>query len=141
MQRLSRTRCNSGMSLIELLVVCACVGILTLGSLGGLQAWRLRSQRQDGWLALQAVQRAQNDCRWRLGRYCTDWTELGLAATSPRGHFRLSLQDAAPGSYAAQAQAQGPQQQDSQCLLLRLHEDLWRSRRWAEPGPGACDLA
>lgn len=132
---------RGGYSLVELLVVCACAAALALGALAGVQSWRWRHQRQDGWLALQAVQRAQADCRWRLGRFCTDWSELGLPTTSSSGHFQLSLLNAATAVYTVQAQALADQQNDSQCLLLMLHEDLWRSRRWAEPGPATCDVS
>jgi len=108
-----------GFTLVEVLVVLLIVAVLSLLAWPAFHGHWLRVRRADGQLALMQLQ--QHQARWRTDHpaYATA-TELGAPATSPQGHYRLTVLDPGATGYLLQAEAQGGQRADSGCAVLLL---------------------
>ena len=112
-----------GFTLVEVLVVLVIVAVLALFAWPAFHTHWLRARRVDGHLALMQLQ--QHQARWRSDHpgYATA-AELGTPATSPEGHYRLSVHDPDGTGYLLRAEAQGSQRADTGCavLVLRLEQ-------------------
>jgi type IV pilus assembly protein PilE len=108
-----------GFTLVEMLVVLLIVAVLSLWAWPAFHGHWLRVRRADGQLALMQLQ--QHQARWRTEHpvYATA-PELGAPATSPEGHYRLTVLQPGPAGYLLQAEAQGGQRADSGCAVLQL---------------------
>lgn len=115
-----RTR---GFTPIELMVVVLCVAVLAALALPSFQAQIRKGRRADGLLALAQVQQAQERYRSSHPVYAPTLADLALPATSPAGHYTLSLSidPATQGqAYGVAAAASGPQANDAACRHLRV---------------------
>lgn len=111
-----RTR---GLTLLDLLISMALVGVLAAVAMPSYTAPLNQARRADALAAVLQVQQLQE--RWLLqqGRYARD-AELGAAMVSPQGHYRLELHDVGPGGYRLSAVAQGRQAGDLDCRVMHL---------------------
>lgn len=127
-----------GLSLVEVVVLVAVVGILAAAAWPSHQAQAQRVRRLDATAALTGLQQAQEQHRLRHGRYAADLATLGTRATrSAQGLYDLLVQSEGAGrvTLAARVRADGAQRDDHECaeITLVLDEGL------ADAGPsGRC---
>jgi type IV pilus assembly protein PilE len=134
--RATAARLLRGLTLIEISIALAVVGIIAAAAWPSQQAQLQRARRMDGIAALTKLQWAQEQFRARHGRYSADLAGVG-PSRSPEGLYLLAVDEAAGDSVTlvARARADGPQQADGECreLTLRLNQGL------ADVGPsGRC---
>lgn len=111
-----------GLTLIELLIALAILGLVSGLAWPSYQQQSLRSRRVEGQSALMSLHIEQN--RWYSihGQYAQSMSETGWSSLSPNGHFRLEISEVNPSGYTLRALAQGPQAQDSPCARLQLRQ-------------------
>jgi type IV pilus assembly protein PilE len=112
----SRTR---GFTLIESMVAVAVAGVLGTVAWPSLEGHLQRARRVDGLLALMQAQLAQERFRANNLRYGS-LAEIGVAASSPGGHYALVVETADDAGFAVRAEAHGRQARDAACRVLRL---------------------
>lgn len=131
-----RQHCNSGLTLIELMVVLSIVAILSAIAYPSYVDHLRLGRRADGQAALMTVEAAQ--ARWRVTHVAyttTLGTEgLGLPATSPDGHYAIAIVQADATSYSATATPVGTQAGDSTCSPLRVDMNIQSDRDAGTPG-------
>ncbi len=116
------TRHDSGLSLLELLIVLTIVAILASVTIPSYRNYVYKSRRSDAITGLLQLQLAQEAWRARHGVYSTDLVELGRADERlADGKYRLRLESAGPDHWLAVAIPQGPQRGDP-CARLAVDE-------------------
>ena len=125
-----------GFTLVEVLVVLLIIAVLALFAWPAFHTHWLRTRRADGHLALMQLQ--QHQARWRNDHpgYATA-TELGAPATSPQGHYRLSVHEPDADGYLLRAEALGGQQADTGCAVLLLRLEQAHTSMRSRTGAGA----
>jgi type IV pilus assembly protein PilE len=131
-----------GMTLIEMLIVVALIGILTMVALPSYRDYTLRAHRSEARIALLRLHADQERFYLRNGnRYTSDLRELGYAAATDvatdRGRYRLSVDAGASHShYTARATATARMRSDSECREFTINAQGLQS---AVPDPhGRC---
>ena len=117
-----------GITLLELLVVLAMVGIVTSLALPSFQRQVARTYRTEAMTALLALQNAEETFYLRHGMYTADVAAprpagLGLSTGSASNKYLLSVALAADGqTYVATAApaAEGGQSADLECLAFSV---------------------
>ena len=117
---------SKGMTLIELMIAVAVVGILATIAYPSYQNQVRRSNRADAITALTAMANAQERSYLANNTYTTDTTLLGFAAgtgNSQRGFYTLTVPTGNTTTFTitATAVAGGPQAGDTGCTLLTLN--------------------
>jgi type IV pilus assembly protein PilE len=130
-------RHHVGVTLLELLVTLALVGILAALAYPSYRGSLLRAHRIEAIDALLAVAAAQERFHVQHGRYAwrlddgTDSPEQGLniAAVTIGGHYQLGLTDATPTDFVATAtpRAGSGQEADERCSRFSIHANGRRS--------------
>lgn len=112
-------RRRAGFTLVEALAAIAIAATLSTIALPSIERQLLRMRRVDAYTAMLAVQLAQE--RWRSNEpaYAT-LADIGIAATTAGGHYRLAIQDNDRNGYRLIASATGPQSRDTACRELRI---------------------
>jgi type IV pilus assembly protein PilE len=122
---------SRGVTLLELMAVVVIVGILGTIAVSSYRGYLLRTNRTDARMALLRVQAAQEKFFLQNNRYA-DTAELspapadgglGIAATTPGGHYSITLDADTATTYTATATAIGGQTSDSAaCQVLTINE-------------------
>lgn len=125
---------HRGFTLVECVVACAIVALLTLIAVPTFQGEKLRASRLDAVQALTKLQMAQEQYRAAHGLYATELSVLrGVMPVSEQGRYTITVAQTGPESYRATAQARGAQSGDGPCQALTL--DV--AQGWAQAGPSA----
>ena len=117
---------SKGMTLIELMIAVAVVGILATIAYPSYQNQVRRSNRADAITALTSMANAQERSYLANNTYTTDTTLLGFAAgtgNSQRGFYTLTVPTGNTTTFTitATAVAGRPQAGDTACTLLTLN--------------------
>lgn len=114
-------RASRGITIIELMIVVAIVGILAGIAFPSYQDHVRRSNRTDAFTSLTAMANAQE--RYYLSNNIyANTLQLGFPGTSERGYYNLAVQsaDATQFTLTATAIAGGPQGSDTGCTAIAL---------------------
>lgn len=133
--RIGGPRSATGLTLIELMIAVAILGIVVAIALPSYEGSVRKSRRADAHLALQRIQLEQDKLRAECNSYaaglhttriCDSVTpgnnRLALSSTSPDGFYSLALSGASATGYTASATAVSGQAQaaDTNCLTITL---------------------
>lgn len=117
---------QSGMTLIEVLIVVVIIGILAVVALPAYQDMVQSSRRTDARNALLSAQMAMEKYRGDNQSYATSIGALGISATSPDGYYTLAVDASATNATAfvmtATPVSGGPQAGDS-CGTFAVSQD------------------
>ena len=126
MDRVMRKRSDnvSGMTLIELLIVVAIVGILA--AIAG-PAWNdqvIKSRRADARNTLLAAQIGQEQYRANNLTYATSMSAMGMGSfdSTSRDYYRLEVVSADATSFLITATPNGNQANDSTCNVFAVRQ-------------------
>ena len=126
MDRVMRKRSDnvSGMTLIELLIVVAIVGILA--AIAG-PAWNdqvIKSRRADARNTLLAAQIEQEQYRANNLTYATSMSAMGMGSfdSTSRDYYRLEVVSADATSFLITATPNGNQANDSTCNAFAVRQ-------------------
>jgi type IV pilus assembly protein PilE len=126
MDRVMRKRSDnvSGMTLIELLIVVAIVGILA--AVAG-PAWNdqvIKSRRADARKTLLAAQIEQEQYRANNLTYATSMSAMGMGSfdSTSRDYYRLEVVSADTTSFLITATPNGNQANDSTCNAFAVRQ-------------------
>lgn len=118
---------DRGFTLIELMIALVVVGILSALAFPSFMDSIRKGRRSEAFTALSNVQQAQE--RWRANNasYNSDLstappTGLGISATTPSGHYTVSLGNVTATGYEATATAVSTSSQinDGNCAKLSV---------------------
>lgn len=126
MDRIMRKRSDnvSGMTLIELLIVVAIVGILA--AIAG-PAWNdqvIKSRRADARNTLLAAQIEQEQYRANNLTYATSMSAMGMGSfdSTSRDYYRVEVVSADATSFLITATPNGNQANDSTCNVFAVRQ-------------------
>jgi type IV pilus assembly protein PilE len=117
-----------GMTLIELMVVLAILGILAAAIYPSYQHVIRKAHRSDAATGLYEISAAQERFRTEYGEYATDLIDLGWASSSvssPQGYFVLTLETVDEPAVAFRARAiprPGSDQTRDLCQRIVINE-------------------
>jgi type IV pilus assembly protein PilE len=80
-----------GMSLVELMIALAIVGLLAAVALPSFNDAIRKSRRSEAMQAMVQIQQAQERRRANSPSYTTDLAMLSIASTTPSGRYELSV--------------------------------------------------
>jgi type IV pilus assembly protein PilE len=139
-----------GFTIIELMVAVVVVGLLVALALPSFLDSFRKSRRAEAFTAIAAVQQAQE--RWRSNNtsYASNLTAppnatppdprgLGLAATTPRGLYGISLSGTGATGYTVVAEAVSGSSQASDAACRKLAVRV-TGAQITYAGCGSCDL-
>ena len=128
---------TAGVTLIELLITVAVVGILGSIAISSYRSYTMRANRIDGETMLMKIQVAEEKFFLQNNTYTTAIATappigLGLAATTASGYYTLTVAagttNSIATSYAATATAAGTQVNDkAACLTLTINDQGQRT--------------
>lgn len=113
---------SAGLTLIELLVAVAILGILASIALPSYQSYVRKSRRADAFVTLSRIQLAEEKWRANNATYGT-LSNIGVSATSDQGYYSLSIGNAPTAtSYVATATAASGSSQasDTGCTSITI---------------------
>lgn len=126
---------QSGVSLIELLVVITIIGILSSIAYPSYRQYVLRGNRTEAKTAMMQVSQALEKCFTRFGAYdnanCTAYAQLagGAGRLTDGGKYLLSFAAVDDVSFVIQAVPQDGQAQDTDCGTLAIDQTGKREAR------------
>lgn len=114
---------SRGVTLLELMAVVVIVGILGTIAVNSYRGYLMRTNRTDARMVLLRVQAAQEKFFLQNNQYSSTIAGLGVPATSPGGHYTITLARPSTTTYTATATATGGQTKDATaCLTLTINE-------------------
>ena len=141
MQHLTGYPMMRGLTLVEMLITLAVIGILGTLAYPSYQDHVMRARRSEAFSALSAVAQAQDRWRAKHTQYASSLTDLGVQSTSSPGrYYQIELQSDASTRhthYMAIARAVGAQSADSRCAVLRMGQHGRQPLRSASNQRGA----
>lgn len=115
---------QSGITLLELMVVLAIVAILASAAVPSYQSYTMRANRSEGLENLQALLNAQERYFADNMEYADTLTKLGMSTatmTTPKGYYVIAVQRCGSMTYSQcvelYATAQGSQAQDGDLIF------------------------
>lgn len=135
MQSIQTTRKTSaGVTLVELLIAVAIVGILAAIAYPSYQAQVRRGNRTDAKAELLEAAQELEKCYTRFGAYnnggCVAFTTTNTGRLSEKGKYRITFLGAvAPNTYRMQAVLQPGRGTDPECQVFTLDESGQRGVR------------
>lgn len=134
---------SRGVTLLELMAVVVIIGILGTIAVNSYRSYLLRTNRTDARMVLLRAQAAQEKFFLQNNRYAATAelstappAGLGIAATSPGGHYTITLATPTTTTYTLTATALGGQTKDAAaCQTLTINQsgartptgnDCWR---------------
>ena len=115
-----RKHARAGLTLVELMVVVAIMGILLSLATAAYESHQRRARRLDAQEGLQALQQAQARYRDLHPSYANTLQALGSNELSPAQHYQLSISQADEQGYTLTATPVGTQAKDEDCNPMRL---------------------
>lgn len=117
---------SSGFTIIELMIVVVIVGILSMIALPSFQASMLKGKRTDAKATLVDAASRMEQYYLDNKQYTATITAIGTPATSPEGHYTMSVTAATAACpiascYELVATAQGGQTDDTGCTVMKLN--------------------
>lgn len=112
-----------GLTLVELMIAVAVVGILAAIAYPSYRDQVIRSTRSEARMALELRALQLEKCFTRFMAY--DTCSAGQAVgdgMSLHGHYRITISDAGPTTFTLTASAAGSQAADSDCPAMKLNE-------------------
>jgi len=109
---------SSGLTLIEMVVVVAIIGILAAVAWPTFDRYQLKVSRADGIAGLGMATNAMETCGSHNGGDYTDCL-LGNFGTSPNNKYNIALSNAGDGSYTLTATKNGGNA-DTECGNLSI---------------------
>lgn len=109
-----------GLTIIELLIVIAIIGILASIAYPSMQSYILRTHRGDAQAELIKAQLKQTALHILNPLYCDDENTLGLVNTA---HYNFNVISASSTTYSMTAVAIGQQVNDIGCTTLTINEN------------------
>jgi type IV pilus assembly protein PilE len=114
---------SPGMTLVELMVVLAIIGILALVVYPTLQGHILKSRRNDGATQLLRIKIQQESYRLTHPSYATN-TQLSLPVSD---YYDFSVVNTSASTYTLVALAKGSQQADSACQTFAIDQSMHKT--------------
>ena len=126
----ANTRRRRGFTLIEIMIAVVIVAILAAIALPSFLDAVRKSRRSDAFVALSALQQAQERWRGNTAEYATDAQlttaananprGLGMTRTTSNGYYTLLLSGSNATGYTATATGQAGQAEDATCKVLAV---------------------
>jgi type IV pilus assembly protein PilE len=142
-----RLKDKRGMTLLELMIVVAIVGILAAVAIPAYNGYVTRSRRSDAYTALETVRAAQEMYRAEKGFYASDFFEgatnvvAGCSAGMAGSNYNISINRTDNTHYEALAAATaGGKQANDKYPQFRVNQDgteeyydtSWHTGSWEE---------
>lgn len=118
--RAGALRRAAGMTLMELMMVVAIVGILAAVAYPSYRESVLGGRRSDGQSALLRVAQRLERCFTQFNAYDHDDCPVVLPSASPEGYYEVSAQSLTEDAFTLLATPQGAQADDTTCRTLSL---------------------
>ncbi|MBR9907112.1 MAG: prepilin-type N-terminal cleavage/methylation domain-containing protein [Gammaproteobacteria bacterium] len=109
-----------GMTLIELMIVIAIIGIIAAIAYPNFVGYVQKSRRADAMAELMKLQMAQEEYRLRNANYATI-AELGFTSSSE--FYNFSVSNIAAETYTLTATAKGAQVADTDCATMSINQN------------------
>ena len=94
-------RSERGVTLIELLIAVAVIGVLATMAVGGFRRFVRQARNVEGEVALMEVWKLQNGFHRELGQYAPNFTSIGYAKLDQLSFYAVTMIVGAPGSGVA----------------------------------------
>jgi type IV pilus assembly protein PilE len=131
---------NRGVTLLELLIVVAIIGILAAVAIPAYDGYVTRSRRSDAFTGLETARAAQEMYRAEYGFYSGALTSLAGCSSGMAGsNYTISLTRADTTNYTATAQ---PKEKQTGDFWFRVDQDgtqeyssdgsTWQQGKWEE---------
>lgn len=115
-------RMSAGFTLVEMMYVVAIIGVISLIAYPTYKHVIHKARRSDAQVALMQLQMAEERYRSDHSSYGS-LVELGSEASTPSGHYALTVASVSETGFRAQAVASGVQAADTACHHMQITVD------------------